>query len=208
MFILILKGRPSDGFPMPTSLPADQPAAIIKNENGMYTIRNPALHQAVTSGLAMGGYRQFGGNVNYYTPQEAAAEAARATRQQQQQQPNDDNKSSTTSGNNPSSSSSFSYFSNDTVQTSTPHNNISISCTSIVGSDLNTSNNNNHTQRGLIGDAAVIQRPAVQQQRPISAIGSEIKSAQQQKQKTKVEQQWSTFGSDTTLPLNQNDNCM
>jgi len=48
----------------------DQPAAIIKNENGMFTIRNPALHQAVTNGLAMGGYRQFGGNVNYYTPQE------------------------------------------------------------------------------------------------------------------------------------------
>lgn len=56
----------------------DQPAAIIKNENGMYTIRNPALHQAVTSGLAMGGYQNFG-NVNYYTPQEAVAEATRAS---------------------------------------------------------------------------------------------------------------------------------
>ncbi|KAM7362853.1 uncharacterized protein ACRADG_013368 isoform 2-T5 [Cochliomyia hominivorax] len=208
---VLLPGRSLDSFAMPAPLPADQPAAIIKNENGMYTIRNPALHQAVTSGLAMGGYRQFGGNVNYYTPQEAAAEAARATRQQQQQQQqqqhNNDNiaKSSTTSGNNPSSSSSsFSYFSTDTVQTNTPHNNISISCTSIGGSELNTRGNS--VVGGLIGDAAVIQRPTPQQQRPISAIGSEIKSAQQQKQKTKVEQQWSNFGSDT-LPINKNDNC-
>lgn len=28
----------------------DQPAAIIKNENGMFTIRNPALHQALSQG--------------------------------------------------------------------------------------------------------------------------------------------------------------
>ncbi|XP_063706881.1 uncharacterized protein LOC134835830 [Culicoides brevitarsis] len=28
----------------------DQPAAIIKNENGMFTIRNPALHQAISHG--------------------------------------------------------------------------------------------------------------------------------------------------------------
>ncbi|XP_023294195.2 uncharacterized protein LOC111677329 [Lucilia cuprina] len=200
---VLLPGRPADGFPMPAPLPVDQPAAIIKNENGMYTIRNPALHQAVTSGLAMGGYRQFGGNVNYYTPQEAAAEAARATRQQQQQHNENNNKSSTTSGNNPSSSSSFSYFSSDTVQTNTPHNNISISCTSIGGAELNHARAGTSVS-GLIGDAAVIQRPTPQQ-RPISAIGSEIKNAQQQKQKTKVEQQWSNFGSDT-LPLNKNDN--
>ncbi|XP_065371189.1 uncharacterized protein LOC135963317 isoform X2 [Calliphora vicina] len=208
---VLLPGRPVDGFPMPAPLPVDQPAAIIKNENGMYTIRNPALHQAVTSGLAMGGYRQFGGNVNYYTPQEAAAEAARATRQQQQQQQHNDNnnsKASTTGGSNPSSSS-FSYFSNDTVQTNTPHNNISISYTSIGGAELNAHNNNptrgGSSVGGLIGDAAVIQRPTPQQ-RPISAIGSEIKNAQQQKQKTKVEQQqWSNFGSDT-LPSNKNDN--
>lgn len=31
------------------SLPMDQPAAIIKNENGMFTIRNPALHRAALS---------------------------------------------------------------------------------------------------------------------------------------------------------------
>lgn len=183
-------------------LPADQPAAIIKNENGMYTIRNPALHQAVTSGLSMGGYRQFGGNVNYYTPQEAAAEAARATRQQQQQ--NEAANKTSGGGNNTgtSSSSSFSYFSNDTMQTNTPHNNISISCTSIGGSDVNSTS----VGSGLIGDAAVIQRPTPQQ-RPISAIGSEIKNAQQQKQKTKVEQQWSNFGTDTLPTLNNNDNC-
>lgn len=190
---------------MPTPLPVDQPAAIIKNENGMYTIRNPALHQAVTSGLAMGGYRQFGGNVSYYTPQEAAAEAARATRQQQQQQQRlEDNKSSTSLGNT-NSSSSFSYFSNDVIQANMSHNNINISCTSIGGGgEINTEN---HTVGGLSGDAAVIQRPTPQQ-RPISAIGSEIKNAQQQKQKTKAEQQqWTNFGSDT-LPLNKNDNRM
>lgn len=193
---------------MPTPLPVDQPAAIIKNENGMYTIRNPALHQAVTSGLAMGGYRQFGGNVSYYTPQEAAAEAARATRQQQQQQQQrcEDNKSSTSLGN--TNSSSFSYFSNDVIQANMSHNNINISCTSIGGGEINTQDHGCvNTVGGLSGDAAVIQRPTPQQ-RPISAIGSEIKNAQQQKQKTKAEQQqWTNFGSDT-LPLNKNDNCM
>ncbi|TMW48862.1 hypothetical protein DOY81_006056 [Sarcophaga bullata] len=202
---VILPGRPVDGFPIPTPLPVDQPAAIIKNENGMYTIRNPALHQAVTSGLAMGGYRQFGGNVSYYTPQEAAAEAARATRQQQQQQQrHEDNKSSTSLGN--TNSSSFSYFSNDVIQANMSHNNINISCTSIGGGDTNAQNHACvNTVGGLSGDAAVIQRPTPQQ-RPISAIGSEIKNAQQQKQKTITEQQqWTNFGSDT-LPLNKNDN--
>ncbi|XP_037952031.1 putative uncharacterized protein DDB_G0282133 [Teleopsis dalmanni] len=55
--------------PLVSSLPFDQPAAIFKNENGMFTIRNPALHQAVTSGLAVGGLNQFN-NINYYTPKE------------------------------------------------------------------------------------------------------------------------------------------
>lgn len=177
----------------------------------MYTIRNPALHQAVTSGLTMGGYRQFSGNVNYYTPQEAAAEAARATLKQQkqiqqQQHHRIEDKSSPSCGSNPSS---YSYFSNEAVQANKLHNNISISCTSISGAELNSSTV--HAQRdnnigGLIGDAAVIQRPAPHQQRPISAIGSEIKSAQQQKQKTQIEQ-WSNFVSDTSLPINNADKC-
>lgn len=36
----------------------DQPAAIIKNENGMFTIRNPALHQAMQSGV-VNNFRQY-----------------------------------------------------------------------------------------------------------------------------------------------------
>ncbi|GAB0092497.1 uncharacterized protein DMENIID0001_074930 [Sergentomyia squamirostris] len=39
----------------------DTPAAIIKNENGMFTIRNPALHQALSSGV--------GTNFHQYNPQ-------------------------------------------------------------------------------------------------------------------------------------------
>lgn len=75
----IIGAYPVNGgsYNLAASLPLNQPAAIIKNENGMYTIRNPALHQAVTNGLALGGYSHFN-NVNYYTPQEAVAEATRA----------------------------------------------------------------------------------------------------------------------------------
>jgi len=91
----------------------DQPAAIIKNENGMFTIRNPALHQAVTNGLAMGGYRQFGGNVNYYTPQEAVAEAARAAQQKLQQQQQAGSAAPVAHGGG--DSSNFSYFSSGSV---------------------------------------------------------------------------------------------
>uniref|UniRef100_A0A336LHX8 CSON002396 protein n=1 Tax=Culicoides sonorensis TaxID=179676 RepID=A0A336LHX8_CULSO len=36
--------------PPPPPMSYDQPAAIIKNENGMFTIRNPALHQALAQG--------------------------------------------------------------------------------------------------------------------------------------------------------------
>ncbi|XP_061387882.1 probable ATP-dependent RNA helicase ddx42 [Musca vetustissima] len=99
------------------------------------------------------------------------------------------------------STSSFSYFSNDNVATNTTHNNISISCTS-VGNGRNVS-----PQRtgggGLTGDAAVIQRPTPAQ-KCISAIGSEIKNAQQQKQKSK-EQHWSHFGTDS-MPITKPDN--
>lgn len=37
----------------------DQPAAIIKNDNGMFTIRNPALHQAIQSGAVKTPTRTF-----------------------------------------------------------------------------------------------------------------------------------------------------
>ncbi|XP_055678177.1 uncharacterized protein LOC129786938 isoform X2 [Lutzomyia longipalpis] len=49
----------------PQSLPGmtgDPPAAIIKNENGMFTIRNPALHQALSSGVGTN-FRQYSPNV-------------------------------------------------------------------------------------------------------------------------------------------------
>ncbi|XP_075147216.1 uncharacterized protein LOC142221381 isoform X2 [Haematobia irritans] len=184
----LMQGRPVETYPIAAPLPVDQPAAIIKNENGMYTIRNPALHQAVTSGLVLGGYRQFG-NANFYTPQEAAAEAARATLQQQSQH---------SEINKNTSATSFSYFSNDIPSS---HNNISISCTSVAGNSNEKSTISQSSGGGLTGQAAVIQRPTP---KCISAIGSEIKSAQQQKQKSK-EQHWSHFVADT-LPTNKTDN--
>ncbi|XP_017005031.2 uncharacterized protein [Drosophila takahashii] len=188
---------PPNPNPMPpvrnfgASLPAappmamDQPAAIIKNENGMFTIRNPALHQAVTNGLAMGGYRQFGSNVNYYTPQEAVAEAARATQQKQQQQQQATAASS-------SNTSNFSYFSSGSASGNSSgssnggngtHNNISISCTNVPPS--NTESGSNSPGR-LVGDAAVIARPK-QSQKCLSAIGSELK------QKAK-DSKWTGYG--------------
>ncbi|XP_013114146.2 uncharacterized protein LOC106091967 isoform X1 [Stomoxys calcitrans] len=190
----LIQGRPLETYPMAAPLPVDQPAAIIKNENGMYTIRNPALHQAVTNGLVLGGYRQFG-NVNFYTPQEAAAEATKAT-MQQPKQPKEINTSSSTA-------TSFSYFSNDMIPTNASHNNISISCTSVGGSSGENTISPQSTVGGLTGEAAVIQRPTPAT-KCISAIGSEIKSAQQQKQKSK-EQQWSHFVPDT-LSRNKSDN--
>lgn len=188
----------------------DQPAAIIKNENGMFTIRNPALHQAVTKGLGLGQapYRQF-----YYTPQEAAAEAVRAT---QQQQLNTTNQILSTNNNNSdgssvSSTSAFSYFSNasngNTAAASSSssaasvgantigniHNTISISCTSIDEHGVSIPLTGNGGG-GLKGDAAIIARPSPQP-KCISAIGSEIKNAQQQKQKNKEgTPQWTAYG--------------
>ncbi|XP_017461877.1 PREDICTED: putative protein TPRXL, partial [Rhagoletis zephyria] len=179
----------------------------------MFTIRNPALHQAVTSGLALGGYRQFG-NVSYYTPQEAAAEAVRANQLQQQQ--NATNQVISTNhngdGSSTSSSSAFSYFSNTSSNASSgnapasssssagsvgastignTHNTISISCTSIDEHGGSTSLTG--SGGGLTGDAAVIARPSPQP-KCISAIGSEIKNAQQQKQKCKESTpQWPSF---------------
>ncbi|KAL1377676.1 hypothetical protein pipiens_016099 [Culex pipiens pipiens] len=43
----------------------DQPATIFKNDNGMFTIRNPALHQALSGGAppSTSGFRPF--NTNY-----------------------------------------------------------------------------------------------------------------------------------------------
>ncbi|EDW24868.1 GL24379 [Drosophila persimilis] len=140
----------------------DPPAAIIKNENGMFTIRNPALHQAVTNGLAMGGFRQFGSNVSYYTPQEAAAEAARATQQQQQQQQQQQAPASSHSSSSSSSvaaaSSDFSYFSSGSVSihnisesnftrnntSPTPHR---VEITSVFGNRGHSSNANPYEQQ-------------------------------------------------------------
>lgn len=217
----LVTGRPLGGLPLATPIPMDQPAAIIKNENGMFTIRNPALHQAVTNGLAMGGYRQFG-NVSYYTPQEAAAEAVRATQlqqQQQQQQLNAANQMILTNnngdGSSASSSSAFSYFSNTSSNASSgnapassssstgsvgpgtigsTHNTISISCTSIDENGGSTSlAGSGGGGGGLTGDAAIIARPSPQQ-KCISAIGSEVKNALQQKQKCKEgTTQWPSF---------------
>ncbi|XP_054726678.1 uncharacterized protein LOC129236358 isoform X2 [Anastrepha obliqua] len=205
----LMPGRPPGGLPIAASLSMDQPAAIIKNENGMFTIRNPALHQAVTNGLALGGYRQFG-NVSYYTPQEAAAEAVRAT--QMQQQPSQVISTNGGDGSSASSSSAFSYFSNSSSNASSAnvpvnstssagsvgavtigntHNTISISCTSIDEHGGSTSLTGNGG--GLTGDAAVIARPSPQP-KCISAIGSEIKNAQQQKQKSKESAtQWPSY---------------
>lgn len=47
------------------SLGYDQPATIFKNDNGMFTIRNPALHQALSGGVqpSTSGFRPF--NTNY-----------------------------------------------------------------------------------------------------------------------------------------------
>lgn len=65
--------------PMPTigrsaaqlPLQIDQPAAIIKNDNGMFTIRNPALHQAISNGVLSGnGSRSsYGPEHNYIVPE-------------------------------------------------------------------------------------------------------------------------------------------
>jgi len=169
----------------------DQPAAIIKNENGMFTIRNPALHQAVTNGLAMGGYRQFGSNVNYYTPQEAVAEAARATQQKQQhQQATGANVGGQVVGS--SNTSNFSYFSSGSASGNSSgssnggngtHNNISISCTNVPPSNAESGGN---SPGRLVGDAAVIARPK-QSQKCLSAIGSELK------QKAK-DSKWTGYG--------------
>ncbi|XP_033244271.1 uncharacterized protein LOC108154167 isoform X3 [Drosophila miranda] len=215
--------RPPNPNPMPAparnfggGLPAapppmggmDPPAAIIKNENGMFTIRNPALHQAVTNGLAMGGFRQFGSNVSYYTPQEAAAEAARATQQQQQQQQQQaaaSSHSSSSSSSVAAPSSDFSYFSSGSVSGSGSgsgsgtngngtHNNISISCTNVpLGSGSGSSGSGNSPGR-LMGEAAVIARPK-QSQKCLSAIGSELKQKTKDSHSTGASSsQWSSYG--------------
>ena len=43
-------------------LDVNQPAAIIKNENGMFTIRNIALHQALTNGVGTN-FRQYSSDI-------------------------------------------------------------------------------------------------------------------------------------------------
>lgn len=55
----------------------DQPAAIIKNDNGMFTIRNPALHQAMSNGVLSSGApgnRSYGPEHNYIVPEPAQPE--------------------------------------------------------------------------------------------------------------------------------------
>ena len=75
----------------------DQPAAIIKNENGMFTIRNPALHQALSSQNPNSGYRPFNNQSGYISnemiqqhqqqqQQQKQAQQAHLQQQQQQQQ--------------------------------------------------------------------------------------------------------------------------
>lgn len=176
----------------------DQPAAIIKNENGMFTIRNPALHQAVTNGLAMGGYRQFGSNVNYYTPQEAVAEAARATQQKQQHQQQTEQSPSLIVAGSSSAvgaappTTNFSYFSSGSASGGSSSNadaasigSASVGAGAGVGGCVVDTHNNisisctNVSGLGspgtrLVGDAAVIARPK-QAQKCLSAIGSELK---------------------------------
>lgn len=46
----------------------DQPAAIIRNENGMFTIRNPALHQALASNTMNQQFNQMSNNSNNTNP--------------------------------------------------------------------------------------------------------------------------------------------
>lgn len=61
-------GRPAPQIPVQI----DQPAAIIKNENGMFTIRNPALHQAISNGVlssGIAGNRSYGPEHNYIVPE-------------------------------------------------------------------------------------------------------------------------------------------
>lgn len=58
-------GRPAAQIPVQI----DQPAAIIKNDNGMFTIRNPALHQAISNGVLGGGGRPYGPEHNYIVPE-------------------------------------------------------------------------------------------------------------------------------------------
>lgn len=72
--------QPMPGIARPaTQLPVqiDQPAAIIKNDNGMFTIRNPALHQAISNGVLSSGVpanRSYGPDHNYIVPESAPKE--------------------------------------------------------------------------------------------------------------------------------------
>lgn len=202
----------------------DQPAAIIKNENGMFTIRNPALHQAVTNGLAMRGYRQFGSNVNYYTPQEAVAEAARATQQKQQSEPSA-LIGAAAGGNAESAPTNFSYFSSGSASGGSSSGGSNGSGGGIAsasgagagvgvggaggggsGGVVDTHNNisiscTNVSQSSspgtrLVGDAAVIARPK-QTQKCLSAIGSELKQKTKESHSTATSQ-WPSFGPATS----------
>lgn len=58
-------GRPAAQLPVQI----DQPAAIIKNDNGMFTIRNPALHQAISNGVLNSSGRPYGTEHNYIVPE-------------------------------------------------------------------------------------------------------------------------------------------
>lgn len=89
----------------------DQPATIFKNDNGMFTIRNPALHQALSGGAppSTSGFRPF--NTNYlvengiFPPQSGAASSGTpaAYFQQHQQVAKDMNLPSESSGINSAS---------------------------------------------------------------------------------------------------------
>lgn len=72
----------------------DQPAAIIKNENGMFTIRNPALHQALSQnvggsggvGTTSTGIRPFDGDYQHKVQQHQQMASMQQQQQQQHQQ--------------------------------------------------------------------------------------------------------------------------
>lgn len=186
----------------------------------MFTIRNPALHQAVTNGLAMRGYRQFGSNVNYYTPQEAVAEAARATQQKQQSEPSA-LIGAAAGGNAESAPTNFSYFSSGSASGGSSSGGSnggggSIASASGAGAGVgvggagggvvDTHNNisiscTNVSQSSspgtrLVGDAAVIARPK-QTQKCLSAIGSELKQKTKESHSTATSQ-WPSFGPATS----------
>lgn len=170
---------PITGRAIPT-LPMDQPASIIKNENGMFTIRNPALQAAVANGMPVSNYRQFAGN--YYTPpQENVAPSAANL------------------GNPNLGSSAFSYFSNNNTggggSSSGASGNVRSSSQPLADDPFAINSNGYGCDLGaeLRGSGGGVGKC-------ISAIGSEIKTAQQMKQRSK-DSQWQNYAAQESGPV-------